>query len=899
MTETATTTSLVDEDAVPLFSVVSAVYNVSRYLQEYLDSLEKQTFDMSRVQVVFVDDGSTDDSRAVLEEWAGRARSQVVVLHQENGGQASARNRGLEHATGEWVTFTDPDDTLGPDFFQSMADFAAEHPDVQFLSANVVLHNESTGAFARHPRWKMYEGDRLIDLDVATAYIPGSSTTSFMRRETVGDLRFNAELRPNFEDGDFAVRYLLRAPHRTTGFIGSARYFYRKRSDQSSTLQTGISVTGRYSTVPRDGYLALLREAARDGGRVPMWVQHVILYELSWYFSSEDAMGNSASAIGGSLGESFRDVLGQICDLLDEDVVDAFAIRKLMPHWRDLILHGFRGTSWHTPYVILDRYDRTKKQVRVLYRYIGEAPKESVLSRGRERAPQYGKHRAISFFGDVAMWERIMWVDSRSSVEVRLDGARMEIIAGWRGPKTRVLGARAIVNRFRRRLGPGRRASIKRLKVDPVRVLAGRGPVRQRFRRSWVLMDRIHDANDSGEILFRWLRDNRPDVNAWFTLEKDTPDWKRLKADGYGKRLVAHGSLEWKLLMLNATHLISSHIDAPIQKPPAILKHAAPRWKFSFLQHGVIKDDLSRWLNPKQIDLFVTSTSAEYDSIAGDGSPYVFTAKEVQLTGLPRFDRLHAKAKQFSGDGCDLILVAPTWRNWLVPPLQAGSQRRVIDRHFFDTEYVQQWTAFLGSRELSDLAARTGKRIAFLPHPNIQPALDDMQLPESVVRLSFDGNDVQEYFARAAVLVTDYSSMAFNAAYMDRPVVYFQFDAERVESGGHVGRAGYFTYPRDGFGPVVSDVDAAVAAVGDIAENGYTSRPQFQDRIDRTFPNRDGRCCARVTEAIEELGRPAPKQSLPPVDDDAGTPVSRARRADDVPAPDDDMADLGEVSAGD
>src|SRR5687768_8249114 len=161
----------------PLFSVVSAVYNVSRYLEEFIASIEAQTFDLSRLQVVFVDDGSTDDSRAVLEAWAARARCEVVVLHQENAGQAAARNAGLEHATGEWVTFIDPDDTVNARFFASMATFADEHPEVQLLSANVVLRNEGTGELAKHPRWKMYTDSRLVDLDVATSYIPGSSTT--------------------------------------------------------------------------------------------------------------------------------------------------------------------------------------------------------------------------------------------------------------------------------------------------------------------------------------------------------------------------------------------------------------------------------------------------------------------------------------------------------------------------------------------------------------------------------------------------------------------------------------------------------------------------------------------------------------------------------------------------
>ena len=60
--------------------------------------------------------------------------------------------------------------------------------------------------------------------------------------------------------------------------------------------------------------------------------------------------------------------------------------------------------------------------------------------------------------------------------------------------------------------------------------------------------------------------------------------------------------------------------------------------------------------------------------------------------------------------------------------------------------------------------------------------------------------------------MTDYSSIAFNAAYIDRPTVYFQFDGELVLNGGHVGRRGYFDYVRDGFGPVTTELDDAVQA---------------------------------------------------------------------------------------
>ena len=130
-------------------------------------------------------------------------------------------------------------------------------------------------------------------------------------------------------------------------------------------------------------------------------------------------------------------------------------------------------------------------------------------------------------------------------------------------------------------------------------------------------MDRIINADDSAEHLFVWLRKNRRDVNAWFVVAKDTPDYARLRKAGY-RRVIPHGSLAWKLLMLNAQHLISSHVDHPVVRPEAITAIAPPKWRFTFLQHGVIKDDISTWLNGKHIDVFVTSTPGEQESIAGD-----------------------------------------------------------------------------------------------------------------------------------------------------------------------------------------------------------------------------------------------------------------------------------------
>jgi CDP-glycerol glycerophosphotransferase (TagB/SpsB family) len=122
--------------------------------------------------------------------------------------------------------------------------------------------------------------------------------------------------------------------------------------------------------------------------------------------------------------------------------------------------------------------------------------------------------------------------------------------------------------------------------------------------------------------------------------------------------------------------------------------------------------------------------------------------------------------------------------------------------------------------------------------------------------LSFDDAGLHEVFVRARCLVTDYSSMAFNAAYAGRPTVYFQFDRRRVLSGGHVGRAGYFDYERDGFGPVSTDVGGVISALENVLADRSGIPPPYSARIASTFPDRDGGCCARVVAAIEAMDQP-------------------------------------------
>lgn len=105
------------------FSVVMAVYNVELFLREAVDSLVAQDFGFEKIQLILVDDGSTDGSGAICDEYAARYPDNVLVIHKENGGVSSARNAGLPHVQGRYVNFMDADDRLSAHAMRAVADF--------------------------------------------------------------------------------------------------------------------------------------------------------------------------------------------------------------------------------------------------------------------------------------------------------------------------------------------------------------------------------------------------------------------------------------------------------------------------------------------------------------------------------------------------------------------------------------------------------------------------------------------------------------------------------------------------------------------------------------------------------------------------------------------------------
>lgn len=361
-------------------------------------------------------------------------------------------------------------------------------------------------------------------------------------------------------------------------------------------------------------------------------------------------------------------------------------------------------------------------------------------------------------------------------------------------------------------------------------------------------MDRDNQADDNAEHLYRYISENHPKQDIYFALKKTSSDWKRLEQDGFN--LLEFGSSAFESKLKDCAKIISSHVDGYIThyfKDNSLLDK-----DYVFLQHGITKDDLSGWLNTKKIACFVTATNPEYHSIVDNTTAYKFGKKEVKLTGFPRYDRLlinnnNTESKQ--------ILIMPTWRSSIVGTYISGTER-TRNPDFMKTNYAKHWHGFMNHAILKELNDQ-GYQIIFAPHPSIQEYMDEFTVPNFIKIYSYSEGNIQSVFQNTSILITDYSSVAFDVAYLNKAILYYQFDYDEVfSSGNHTYQKGYFDYNRDGFGAVAYNEKEILAALKDLVDNQAKVPDLYQTRIDKTFQFRDSNNCERVYQAILDLDKP-------------------------------------------
>lgn len=607
-------------------------------------------------------------------------------------------------------------------------------------------------------------------------------------------------------------------------------------------------------------FLVPLESEAKECGKVSAETQLDVLLRLHWYFTVD--MRERAPTV--TLAESQADAFHAVVTKIMKHVAPASINEAAKSGINTEVLHALLSYHdlTHASVATVTALDREQGLARIEYYVHGAKPSEIISGDGVALKPAYEKYRGCHFFHRLRLRQRIVWVPviGVRSLQIELDGQPHPLGVG-RLPFSIANASEKVsfgvsMQDVECCIRPGRAALCPQVsgwrawRAACVYLLAKLPIVKKRFHEAWVFVDRNENAEDNAEVLCRWVMRNRPDINAWFLLDRDSPDWPRLEQDGF--RLMARGWMR-TLLVLNSKHIISSHAEYMEGGLDPTQYGRFMGWKYSFLQHGVINNDISHWLGPKDFDAFMSSSPAEYRSIIEDDSNYPYTAREVKLTGLPRHDRLIGLSRLQGGEIPNRLLVMPTWRGGVFEERVRGLDSAARKAAFTNTEYARKWKSFLHNSNLQRILQDHGWSMAFMPHANSVPYLDFFDPPPTVEVMCSVSSAA---FVSAGAFLTDYTSAAFEVALLRKPVFYYQFDREFFYNGGHNWRPGYFDYDKDGFGPVFLDEDALVGGLRKFLESGAEVAPVYRERMENAMPMQDEDACKRNYECILSLTTP-------------------------------------------
>lgn len=218
-----------------ILTLVVSIYGVEKYIHKFLDTLEPQLrFD---VQVLIIDDGTKDNSGRIADEFAQRHSRYVTVVHKENGGLSSARNKGLELAKGQYIIFPDPDDYLEKDYIQTIIDTIKTYdwPDLVFFD---YYAGSKKKGFKIHTvsgfRQGIISKEKFICEFVKDTNIKSMVWCKAIKKEFYEGLTFNTKTRVA-EDYELLTNLVLKVE--SIVYVSRPLYYYVMRED--SLIHTG------------------------------------------------------------------------------------------------------------------------------------------------------------------------------------------------------------------------------------------------------------------------------------------------------------------------------------------------------------------------------------------------------------------------------------------------------------------------------------------------------------------------------------------------------------------------------------------------------------------------------------------------------------------------------------
>ena len=346
-------------------------------------------------------------------------------------------------------------------------------------------------------------------------------------------------------------------------------------------------------------------------------------------------------------------------------------------------------------------------------------------------------------------------------------------------------------------------------------------------------------AQDNGYYFFKYCMDHeeekRQKNHIYYVITKDAPDRKKL--DAYQSHLVDFMSIRHMIYMIAAELLVSTdtrnHLYAMRQRG-SILKRYLRKKPLVFLQHGVTALKKVDFFYGKgksgSCNLFVVTSDFEKKIVE---DYFGYAEDEIVNSGFARWDVLEDKS-----EGLREILIMPTWRAWL---------ENVTLEEFKESDYFHNYMELLNSPRFHSFLEKNDLLANFYLHSKFREFIQDFSVESDRIRLIVFGEEpANELMMRCKMLVTDYSSVCWDVFYLDKPVVFFQFDRDKyMEAHGS-----YLDMDRELFGDCAQDVDGLLTYMERCADDHFVVRPEYEKMQKSFYKYFDDQNSRRICDAI-------------------------------------------------
>ncbi|WP_165976225.1 CDP-glycerol glycerophosphotransferase family protein [Bacillus salipaludis] len=347
------------------------------------------------------------------------------------------------------------------------------------------------------------------------------------------------------------------------------------------------------------------------------------------------------------------------------------------------------------------------------------------------------------------------------------------------------------------------------------------------YRDIWIVGERPYKAQDTGYHFFKYMRIKHPERNVYYVIEKDSPELENVKDLG---NILFYGSKEhiWHTIM--ARRVIGSHHADYLYPLRTENFKKIVKAKKVFLQHGVMgtKNMVANYgvTSPNfYTDLFIVSSDYEKSYIVQD---FGYHPADVAVTGLSRFDSLFQKDVKTKRQ----LLIIPTWREWIV-----------TDEKFLESEYFERYRDLVNHPALHEYAKKYDFEIVFCLHPNMQRFTPFFK--DAPVKIVSQGEvDVQHLLKESAMMITDYSSVAFDMSFLHKPIIYYQFDRDRF-----IGKfPSHLDLDNDLPGDIVYQIEDVLSSVENYAQTNFEMKPENKKRAAKFLKYHDQNSSKRIYE---------------------------------------------------